>query len=67
MLGEKSYENILIYISYETFMSAKLLRIRFDEVYKLLKFMMELDIENYLVLGRIIQSLTELLFYRLKK
>ena len=48
-------------------MSAKLLRIRFDEVYKLLKFMMELDIENYLVLGRIIQSLTELLFYRLKK
>ena len=48
-------------------MSAKLLRIRLDEVYELLKFMMELDIENYLVLGRIIQLLTELLFYRFKK
>ena len=48
-------------------MGAILLRIRFDEVYELLKFMMELDIENYLVLRRIIQSLTRLLFYRLKK
>ena len=34
LLNEKSYENILIYdISYKTFMGAKSLRIRFDEVY----------------------------------
>ena len=38
LLDEKSYENILIYdISYKTFMDVKPLRIRFDEVYGVIK------------------------------
>ena len=38
LLDEKSYENILIYdISYKIFMRVKLLRIRFDEVYGVIK------------------------------
>ena len=38
LLDEKSYESILIYdISYKTFMGVKPLRIRFDEVYGVIK------------------------------
>ena len=37
-------------MSYQTLISAKPLRIRFDKVNGLLEFMMELDIKYYLVL-----------------
>ena len=38
LLDEKSYENILIYdISYKTFIGAKPLRIRFDEIDRFIK------------------------------
>ena len=43
LLDEKSEKNILIYdISYKTFMGSKPLRIRFDEIMDLLKFMINL-------------------------
>ena len=44
LLNKKSCENILIYgTSYKTFMGVKPLRIRFDQVYGSLKFMMKLE------------------------
>ena len=51
-LGEKlykgKYENILVYdISYKTSTGAKPLRIRFNKIDDLLKFMMELDSKYY--------------------
>ena len=48
LLEEKSYENILIYdISYKTFMSAKLVRIRFNKIDGFIKIY---DGTRYLVL-----------------
>ena len=44
LLNKKPCENILIYdTSYKTFMGVKPLRVRFDQVYGSLKFMMKLE------------------------
>ena len=66
LLNKKSCENILIYdTSYKTFMGVKPLRIRFDQVYGSLKFMMKLemnvDIKNYLIIGFITNFMIRLI------
>ena len=54
LLDKKSYENVLVYdVSYKIFMGAKQLHIWFEKIY-LLKLMMELDIQYYLLLKDII-------------
>ena len=58
LLDKKSYENILFYnISYKTFMGAKSWRIWFEKIDSL-KFMMELDIQCYLILSDMMQFIT---------
>ena len=58
--NEISYKNVLVYgISYKTFMGAKPLRIRLDQL-DVLKFLMELNILHCLVLEDMIQFMVEL-------
>ena len=58
--SEISYKNVLVYgISYKTFMGAKPLRIRLDQL-DVLKFLMELNILHCLVLEDMIQFMVEL-------
>ena len=63
LIDEKSHGNILIYeISYKTLTGPKPLRIRFDKIMDLLKFMMDLNIWCYLVLKNMMLFTTELDF-----
>ena len=61
LIDEKSHENILIYdISHKTSISPKTLRIRFDKIDDLLEFMMQLDIQYYLILKNMMLFTVEL-------
>ena len=55
-LYKENYENILIYdISCKTSTGAKPLRVRFDKIDDLLKFMIKLDIQYYLIIVIVIK------------
>ena len=57
----KTYKNTLIHdISLKTFIGAKPLRIWFEKQMDLLKFMMELDIQYYLLLKDLMQFIIAL-------
>ena len=65
---KKKYKYILIYgISYKNFVGSKLFHINFDKQMDLLKFMIELDIQYYLLIGSMIKFLTMLNILKEKK